>query len=132
MNWLDVVLIVIVGVSVVMSYRKGLSREVIGLASVLVALLLGLWFYGTAGAWLMPFVKSRAAANVAGFFLVFCGVALFGAFVSWAMGKFLKVTGLSIVDHVLGAGFGAVRGAVIAVALIMGIMAFRPDDRAPE
>jgi len=43
----------------------------------------------------------------------------------------LRVTGLSIVDHLLGAGFGVVRGALIAVALLMGIMAFSDTNHPP-
>jgi uncharacterized membrane protein required for colicin V production len=42
------------------------------------------------------------------------------------------VTGLSIFDHALGAGFGFVRGTLIAVALVMGIMAFSTTERPPE
>jgi membrane protein required for colicin V production len=47
------------------------------------------------------------------------------------VGKFLKVTGLSFFDHVLGAGFGIVRGLLISIALVTGIMAFSPDDSPP-
>ena len=72
MNWLDVVLLLILAVSVVASFRKGFSREVIGLVSVVLALLLGTWFYGTASALLQPYLSSRSVANFAGFFLVFC------------------------------------------------------------
>ncbi|HYW44617.1 MAG TPA: CvpA family protein [Bryobacteraceae bacterium] len=132
MNWLDAVLIVILVASVLSSYRKGFSREVIGLVSGVLALLLGIWFYGSAGSFLLPYVSSRAAANFAGFFLVFCGVLLLGGIVSFVVGRFLRVTGLSIVDHALGAGFGLLRGIVVAVALIMGIMAFSPGEGPPS
>jgi membrane protein required for colicin V production len=131
MNWLDIVLLLILGLSVAASFRKGLSREVIGLLSVVLALILGVWFYGTAGAFLEPYVSSRATANFAGFFLVFFGLLLAGALVSYLLGKFLKVTGLSLVDRLLGAGFGLLRGIVVAVALILGIMAFTPSEGAP-
>jgi membrane protein required for colicin V production len=43
----------------------------------------------------------------------------------------LRVTGLSIFDHLLGAGFGAVRGILISAALIMAIMAFSRGDKPP-
>jgi len=131
MNWLDVVLLAILAASVAMSFRKGLSREVIGLASVVLAIVLGIWFYGAAGAWLIPYLSSRGLANFAGFLLVFCGVMLVGHLVSYIVGRFLKVTGLSIFDHLLGAVFGAVRGILISVALIMAIMAFSPGDQPP-
>jgi membrane protein required for colicin V production len=131
MNWLDIIVLLIVAASVFTSFRKGLSREVIGLVSVVLALLLGIWFYGTAAAFIQPHVSSRTAANLGGFLVVFAGVLLLGHLVSYVVGRFLRVTGLSIVDHLLGAGFGMVRGALVAVALLMAIMAFRDGDRPP-
>jgi membrane protein required for colicin V production len=80
----------------------------------------------------MPYLSSRALANFAGFLLVFCGVMLVGHLVSYVVGRFLKVTGLSIFDHLLGACFGALRGILIAVALIMAIMAFSQGDKPPS
>jgi membrane protein required for colicin V production len=132
MNWLDVVLLLILVCSVVTSFRKGVTREVIGLVSVVLGLLLGSWFYGLAGAFLLPYVSSNKAANFAGFFLVFCLVLLLGSLLSFVLGKFLKVTGLSIFDHALGAGFGLVRGMLIAVALILGVMAFSQSGKPPD
>ena len=131
MNWLDIVVLLIVAASIVTSFRKGLSREIIGLVSVVLALILGIWFYGTAAGWISPYLSSRAASNLCGFLLVFVGVILLGHFVSYVVGKFWRVTGLSIVDHLLGAGFGAMRGALMVMALLMAIMAFSNDDRPP-
>ena len=132
MNWLDVVVLAILAVSVALSFRKGLTREVVGLASVVLAILLAIWFYGAAGSLLAPYLSSRALANFAGFLLVFGGVLLLGHLVSYVVGRFLKVTGLSIFDRLLGACFGALRGLLIAVALIMAIMAFSQGDQPPS
>jgi membrane protein required for colicin V production len=132
MNWLDIVLSIVVAASVLMSFRKGLSREVIGLVSVVLALVLGTWFYGAAGSFLLTYVSSPRVANFVGLCLVFVGVMLLGSLVSYIVGKFLRVTGLSLIDHVLGAGFGLLRGTLVAVALVMGMMAFSQGDRPPE
>src|SRR5205823_13483281 len=113
MNWLDVALGIIIVACIARSFRKGLSRELVGLVTVLAALLLGSWFYGTAAAYVLPHVSSPIAANFAGFGIVFCGVMLLGALVSFILGKFLRVTGLSVVDHALGAAFGLLRGGVV-------------------
>jgi membrane protein required for colicin V production len=131
MNWLDIVLIFILAASVFTSFRKGFSREVIGLVAVVLALLLGSWFYGTAGSFLLPYLSSRSMAMFAGFILVFIGVMLLGGIISYMVGKFLRVTGLSFFDHILGALFGLARGLLIAVALVLGIMAFSPGEKAP-
>jgi membrane protein required for colicin V production len=131
MNWLDIVVLLMVAASVFMSFRKGLSREIIGLVSVVLALMLGIWFYGTAGGWINPYVSSRAVSNLGGFLLVFVGVLLLGHLVSYIVGRFLRVTGLTIIDHLLGAVFGVARGALLVVALLMAIMAFSNADRPP-
>ena len=132
MNWLDVLLLLILAGSVLMSFRKGFTREVISLVSVVLALVMGIWFYGTAAAYLIPYVSSRSAANFGGFLIVFCTIVLAGHLVSFIVGKFLKVTGLSIFDHALGAVFGVVRGIVISIALIMAILAFSPATHPPD
>jgi membrane protein required for colicin V production len=132
MNWLDVILVLILLLSIVTSFRQGLTREIIKLVSVVLAILLGVWLYGFVGAHLLPYLSSPAIAHFAGFAIVFCAVLWTGSLVSFIVGKFLKVTGLSIFDHVLGAGFGFVRGVLISVALVMGIMAFAPGERPPQ
>ena len=132
MNWLDLVLLLILLWSVVTSFRKGLTREIVGLVSVVLGLLLGSWFYGSAAALVQPYVNSKTAANFAGFFLVFCVVIVAGSLLSFVIGKFLRVTGLSVVDHALGAGFGLIRGGLVAVALIMGVMAFTQSGKPPQ
>jgi membrane protein required for colicin V production len=62
---------------------------------------------------------------------VFCGVLLVGALVGFVVGRFLKVTGLSFFDRLLGAGFGVLRAAVIAVVVVAGLMAFSHGDAPP-
>src|ERR1035438_6644707 len=123
MNWLDVVLALILAASVVAAFRRGLTREGIGVGSGGMGVLVGLWVWGWAGGFLEPHLKSRQAANFAGFILVFCGVLLVGALVGFVVGKFLRVTGLSFFDHLLGAGFGVLRAALISVVLVSGLMA---------
>jgi len=132
MNWLDIVLAVILLASVLSSFRKGLSREVIGLVSVCLALLLGIWLYGSVAVYLLRYLSSRQAANFAGFAIVFCGVLLAGSILSVFVGKILRISGFSFIDHFLGLAFGLVRGILIGVALITGIMAFSSGDHPPS
>ena len=132
MNWLDFVLALILLATGVAGLRRGFSRQIIGLISGVLALLLGIWFYGTVGFYLLPYASSRTLANAGGFAVVFCGVLLLGALASIMAGRFLRVTGLSIVDHLLGAGLGLLRGLVFAIAIILGVMAFSRGDKPPE
>lgn len=132
MNWLDWVLLLLVAVSIIASFRKGFSRELIGLIAVVVALACGVWFYGAAGAFLEPFVSSKEIAHFCGFILIFIGVLIAGAIVAHLFSRLVKAAGLNWFDRILGAGFGAVRGLLLAVALILAIVAFTPGDAAPR
>lgn len=134
-NWLDVVLLLILGFSTVKSLRRGFSREIIGLTASFFALLLAMWFYGTAGALLQPYVDSPRVAKFLGFVLVVVGVMMLGSFVSWIVGRFLQTVGLSFFDRLLGGFFGLLRGGLFAVALLTAFMAFGPHaatDAAPS
>jgi membrane protein required for colicin V production len=132
MNWLDILLLLIVVVSIIGSFRKGFSRQVIHLAAVVAGILLGAWFYGRVAEYIRPHVSSPTAAKLGGFFIIFVAVLLLGAIVSSIVGRFLRVTGLSFVDHVLGAGFGVLQGVLISAALLMGVMAFSKEGQPPR
>jgi membrane protein required for colicin V production len=127
LNWLDIVLIAVLVVSMVMSARKGFSREIIGLAAALFALVLAMWFYGLAGSFVAPFVSSPRVANLLGFLLVVFGVLVCGGLLGWIVNRFLRTVGLSFFDHLLGAIFGLVRGLLIAIALLTAFTAFGPS-----
>jgi len=132
MNWLDVVLLLLLLVSIVTSFSSGVTREVVGMISLVAALVAAVWFYGTAGAFLLPYVSSPGVAHFCGFLIVFCGVLILGALVGRALGRFIKMTGLSFVDRLLGACFGLVRGLLIAIALILALLAFTPGKSTPD
>jgi membrane protein required for colicin V production len=66
-------------------------------------------------------------ANLIGFFAIFIGVCLVGAIVGQLLARLFKWIGLSWLDRLLGAGFGFIRGVVVAVALVTVLLAFSPS-----
>ena len=54
------------------------------------------------------------------------GVLLLGAVVGSIVRRFVKAVGLSFFDRLLGAVFGLLRGALIAIALLTAYIAFGP------
>jgi membrane protein required for colicin V production len=133
MNWLDVALVILLVGSVASAFSKGFVRESIGLAAAFIGLLCGAWFYRMPSGILRPYLASREAANLVGFLLIFVGVILLGWLISKLVGMVVKVVGLSWLDRLLGAAFGAARGVIVCVALITAIVAFAPgsDLRTP-
>jgi membrane protein required for colicin V production len=126
LNWLDYLLIMLLVLSMLQSFRRGFAREFIGLCAAIAAIVLGMWFYATAGTLVRPWINSDRAASFIGFFLVVFAVLLVGALLGSLTRRFVKAVGLSFFDRLLGASFGLVRGALIAIALLTGYIAFGP------
>jgi membrane protein required for colicin V production len=121
LDWLFVVILV---VSVAGGISKGFSREVIALASVLLGLILGCWFFPSAAHVYADFVKTPDIANLLGFITIFVGCILAGAVISFLAGKVLQLANLQWYDRFLGAAFGLLRGWLIGSILFMLLTAF--------
>ncbi|MCP5112303.1 MAG: CvpA family protein [bacterium] len=126
LNWLDIVLIIIVGASVVEGISKGFARVGIGFAAALVGVVLGIWLYGTVAYFLLPYVSSKGIANFIGFVVVFAGCLVAGGLLSKTLATLFKWVGLSWLDRLAGAGFGFLRGTVVAIAVVLAVVAFAP------
>jgi membrane protein required for colicin V production len=126
LNWVDWLLIVVLALFALGSARRGFSREVIGLAAAVFALVFGMWFYGEVGAFLMRFVSSERTANLLGFLLIVGAVLLAGRLLGLAVRKFFDTVGLSFFDRLLGAAFGFLKGLIVCIALLTGFVAFGP------
>jgi membrane protein required for colicin V production len=123
-NWLDILLAILIVGFFVGGFFKGFARMSVGIVSTLAAILCGLWLYGSVGAFFVPHVSSRVVANFIGFVLVFCAVLALGALLGRLLAWLFKWVGLSWLDRLLGGAFGALRGLVLAVVLVMVLMAF--------
>ena len=124
LNWLDIVLIVIVASSVFEGVKKGLARVGVGLAASIVGIVGGIWFYGYVGSFLIPYVSSRGIANFAGFWIVFIACVVAGGVIGNLLALAFKWAGLSWIDRGFGAVFGFLRAMVVAIALVLGLVAF--------
>jgi len=123
-NWLDWVLLGIVGVSVVAGIWQGLIREIISLASLAGGLILAGLEYPRAAEWIGAYVASQNAAKCLGFLGLFFGTIVVGAAISFLLRKVLQKAGLAWFDRLLGGIFGLVRGCIVAFVLVLAIVAF--------
>src|SRR5690349_1186108 len=127
MNWIDLLLLAVVGFSVLSGFSAGFARTGVGFAATVLGILIGFWTYGIAANYVLDYVSSRAIANLIGFFLIFTGIVLLGALVGRLLAMLFKWIGLSWFDRLLGGAFGIVRGIVMAVAVTTVLLAFAPN-----
>jgi membrane protein required for colicin V production len=129
-NWLDIVLLTVFAISMLSGLAKGFARVGIGAAATFFGILFAIAFYSSAGSFVQPYVSSLGVANFVGFILILAFVSAVGSILSRLVSRAFKAVGLGWLDRLLGAGLGAIRALIIAVALVMAIVAFTPNPPA--
>lgn len=126
MNAIDLVLLILIGSSVIAGLRAGLAQSGIGLACSIFGVICGLWFYSVPAVLFRGFTHSDFLANALGFLAVLVPFLVLGAVAGRLASKFFQWIGLSWLDRLAGAGFGFLRGALVAVGLVAILLAFAP------
>jgi membrane protein required for colicin V production len=137
MTALDIIVLFLVGGGLVLGWLKGFVGEVLSLAAWIVAIVfLRLLHTPTTNA-LTGIVGTRSGAAVLAFVLVFGIVFLVGKLVARRVGGGVRRSVIGPVDRILGSGFGALKGLIVATLLylaanlvydtIYGRAALRPD-----
>jgi len=121
---LDWLLVAILVYSIAISWFKGFIREVLGLITILAAVLLAAWFYRGVGDRFKDVVRTENIALFLGFSLIFLATFLVGFFAIWIIARFVKFAKLQWADRLLGAAFGFIRGWTISAVILLALTAF--------
>lgn len=116
---LDWIFLVVLAASLLIGAWRGLVFELLSLAGWVVAFFAAQWFAADAGAWLPMEQADAVWRHAAGFVVVFIGAVFACSLVAWLVKKLVEAVGLRPADRALGALFGALRGMVLLLAVVM-------------
>ncbi len=119
MTTVDLVLLGIVALSLLVGLWRGFVEEVFALAVWAFAFLAAFQFSGLLAAELEPWVDMPSGRQGLAFAAVFLAVLAVGGLLTWLVGQLVQKTGLSGTDRLLGGLFGAARGLLLVLALII-------------
>ncbi len=125
-NWLDILIGGILFVSVLAALRNGVTKEIVRIAALLLGVVGGMWFYDQLALELTGYISSMQLANFVAFAAIVVGCLIAGGLIAWALDKIYGFAGVRWFDRFLGAGFGFLRGLVVATMLVLGVVAFAP------
>src|SRR5215831_20916835 len=121
---LDLVIIFLLVYSTALAWMKGFVREVLGIATVVLAALLAAWFYPQAGSMFKDVVRTENLALFFGFSVIFLVILIAGFVTIWLATRFMKFAKVEWADRMLGAAFGFIRGWLIGAVILMAFTAF--------
>jgi membrane protein required for colicin V production len=128
LNFVDYILIAIVGLSMVLSLWRGFVREIISLIGLVAAFLIASRLSGRTGDFLGQWITNPTGADVAGFALVFVIVMIVVGLIGAIIRRLVDLAALTATDRTLGVFFGAARGMLlIALCFLVYTSYSKPD-----
>lgn len=119
MNWLDIVLLSVIALSVLVSLLRGLIKEVMGLVVWAAAFWVALRWVDLGEAMVPQAVDLPTARIAIGFAFLFLATLLLGGIINYLIGRLVQSTGLTGTDRMLGMFFGLARALLLIVAVIV-------------
>lgn len=119
MTAFDYVVVGVVAASALLGLWRGVVSEILALVAWVVAFVAARQFGADTGVLFSPWIAEGVWRTAAGMAAVFVGVLLSFGLARLLLALLLRAVGLGVLDRMLGACFGVVRGAAIVLAGVM-------------
>lgn len=127
-NAADWGIVSILGLSILLSLWRGFVREAISLAGWVAAFVVANMFVGNLASFLTPWIDNVTGRYVASYAILLAGTLVVGGVTGLLAAQMVKASGLTVMDRLLGTGFGLVRGIIIALVLMYLLRQLAPPQ----
>jgi membrane protein required for colicin V production len=117
MNWLDIVLIVAIGISAFIGVRKGVIEIALTLAGLVIGVFLAGRYYIPFSQYL-SFISHAGLVKVAAFAIIFIGVMAIAAVLARLLGRVASAVMMGWANHLGGGILGFILGAIFCGAFL--------------
>lgn len=118
MSTMDLIIVIVVGLSCLFGLWRGFVREILALLSWVVAILVASLYSPHLAPSFEVLIGNATARYALSFFLLCLVVLLLGGLINHFMVKLIQAAGLGLSDRLLGAGFGVVRGVIVVTVVV--------------
>lgn len=126
LNWADWAIVAILSLSTLISIVRGFVREALSLFIWAAAFLVASIFHPQIAVLFDNVVDTPSLRALVAWILLFFGVLVSGSLFSFLLGQLIESTGLSGTDRLLGAVFGAFRGFIVVMVILIIIPGLLP------
>lgn len=128
MTLADGIILAVILLSAVQAASAGFFQEAFGIAGLVFGYLLAAWNYQRLAGHFAQY-SSPWLVEIAAFLIIFVGVMILagiaGRIAHWA----IKGTGSAVIDRVLGAALGLLRGGLLVAIVLTSMTAFTPTSK---
>ena len=124
MTQVDNLILAVIAISSAFGVRRGFIKEIMSLLSWIAALLVSRVYSVSLASILENLIDNPSVRYVIAFSVLFVIIIMLGTLLNHFLSKLLVVTGLKIIDRLLGAVFGVARGTVIVLVFLFVLNVF--------
>ena len=118
-NWVDWAIVAIVGLSMCLSLWRGFVREAMSLLGWVAAFVLANLYSDLVARQLVQVIDNDSARQLAAYVIVFIAVLVLANLGSFLLKQVVWMTGLTVIDRILGTAFGLARGVLLVLLLVL-------------
>ncbi|MDH5446436.1 MAG: CvpA family protein [Gammaproteobacteria bacterium] len=119
MTWIDIVIILIIFLSAVISSVRGFAREALSLFGWILAFWVSMSFSGGLSAMFIDTIQDPILRLIVAFLILFIASLIVSTIVNYFIIQLVLRTGMTGADRSIGVVFGVLRGILIVTALVM-------------
>ncbi|MCK9503034.1 MAG: CvpA family protein [Porticoccaceae bacterium] len=119
MNWADWAIVAILGFSILISIVRGFIREALSLLIWAAAFVGATVFHQEMAGYFASLVDTPSLRALVAWVVLFFGILMAGSLLSFLLGQLVETTGLSGTDRLLGSVFGALRGFIVVMVVLI-------------
>ncbi|OHC62170.1 MAG: colicin V production protein [Rhodocyclales bacterium GWA2_65_20] len=119
MTAFDYAVLTVIGASALLGLWRGVVSEILALAAWVVAFLVARAEASVVAAWLTAQIAEPGMRQAAAYVLIFVGVLIVFAIARMLISLMLKAVGLGLLDRLLGAAFGVLRGILVVWVAVL-------------
>ncbi|MCP3674028.1 MAG: CvpA family protein [Gammaproteobacteria bacterium] len=121
MNWIDILVLTALAVSIGIGFWRGFIHETLSLVAWIAAFIIARVFAPEVAHWLEDFIESQALILLLSWIIPFLSTFIVFNLLKIILISVISLAGLRPIDRVLGAAFGAVKGAFLVTATVLVI-----------
>jgi len=127
MNSLDIIFLILIGLSVIYSFIRGLVREIFSFLAIILGFFGACHTYSTLANWLGKWIANETLTQILAFAILFVLIAFSLGLLGRALSSLVKKMDLRWADRLGGGAFGFLKAILLIAIILLVLTAFLPS-----